>query len=62
MAPAHEDYTTNYSMLNGQYYWGTHYNAREMTIDLATDGMEQIDLDNFKSWFRAGEIRELILS
>ena len=49
-------------MLNGQYYWGSHYQAREMSISLATDGMTQYELDEFKSWFQAGEIRELILA
>jgi len=49
-------------MLNGQYYWGSHYNAREITITLATDGITQSELDDFKYWFQAGEIRELILS
>ena len=60
--PTHEDHVTDYKMLNGQYYWGTHYTARQMTITLATDGMEQGELDDFKNWFRAGQIRELILA
>lgn len=60
--PQHEDYITNYKMLNGQYYWGTHYNAREMTITLATDGMTQQQLDDFKCWFKAGINRQLVLS
>jgi len=60
--PEHEDYTTEYKMLHGQYYWGSHYTARELDITLATDGMSQNDLDEFKYWFRAGEIKELILS
>ena len=60
--PSHEDYTTQYKMLNGQYYWGSRYNAREMTITLATDGMSQQELDEFKYWFQPGEIKELILS
>ena len=60
--PSHEDYVTQYKMLNGQYYWGSHYQARELIITLATDGMTQEQLDDFKSWFQAGEIRELILA
>ena len=60
--PTHEDYVTQYKMVHGQYYWGSHYNAREMIITLATDGMTQQELDSFKHWFQPGEIRELILS
>lgn len=60
--PSHQDYVTQYKMLNGQYYWGSHYNAREMSITLATDGMTQQQLDEFKYWFQPGEIKELILS
>lgn len=60
--PQHEDFVTDARMLNGQYYWGSHYNAREMTISLATDGMTQMQLDKFKYWFQAGEMRELIMA
>lgn len=60
--PEHEDHTTEYKMLHGQYYWGSHYTARELDITLATDGMTQDQLDDFKYWFRAGSIRELVLS
>jgi len=49
-------------MLHGQYYWGSHYHARELTISLATDGITQKELDDFKYWFQPGEIKELILS
>ena len=61
-APASEDYTTDYKMLHGQYYWGSHYNAREMEITLATDGMTQQQIDSFKYWFSPGEIRQLIMA
>ena len=60
--PEHEDFVTDARMLNGQYYWGSHYNAREMTISLVTDGMTQMQLDKFKYWFQAGEMRELIMA
>ena len=61
-SPDSEDYVTEYKMLHGQYYWGSHYLAREMIITLATDGVTQKQLDDFKYWFQAGEIKELILS
>lgn len=60
--PSHEDRTTDYKMLHGQFYWGSRYNAREMNLTLATDGMTQRQLDDFKQWFRAGEIRQLIMA
>ena len=60
--PEHQDHITQYNILNGQYYWGSHYNAREMSLSLATDGMTQQQLDDFKYWFQGGEIRQLIMS
>jgi hypothetical protein len=60
--PDHEDYTTEYRMLHGQFYWGSNYKARELTLTLATDSMTQYQLDAFKQWFEPGEIRELVLA
>lgn len=56
------DLTTDYDNLDGQYYWGTHYKSHSITFNLATDGMDQKQLDDFLNWFRAGVSRELILS
>ena len=60
--PEHQDYTTEYKMLHGQFYWGSNYKARELTLTLATDSMTQYQLDAFKQWFEPGEIRELVLA
>ena len=57
-----EDIVSSYDNLNGQQYWNTHYKVNEMNFILATDGINQRDLDNFLLWFRAGETKELILS
>lgn len=57
-----EDNVTNNSVLDGQYYWGTHFNANNLQLTLATDGITQNQLDDFKRWFRPGIERELILS
>ena len=57
-----EHLTTTYDVLDGQFYWGTHYTDNTINFVLATDGMTQEDIDNFKYWFRAGSIRELILA
>lgn len=57
-----EDSVTNNPVLDGQYYWGTHFNSNNLQLTLATDGMTQNQLDDFKRWFRPGIERELILS
>lgn len=56
------DTVTTYDNLDGQFYWATHYKQNTLSFILATDGMEQNLLDDFLFWFRAGEIKELILS
>ena len=57
-----EDVTTNNSVLDGQYYWGTHFNNGDLSLTLSTDGMTQKNLDDFREWFAPGKVRELILS
>ena len=57
-----EDTTTVYSALDGQFYWGTHFRNNSITFHLATDGITQRQLDEFKHWFKAGKTRELILA
>lgn len=57
-----EDLVTNYEVLDGQFYWGTHYLNNQLQLSLATDSMTQIQLDNFLHWFAGGCTRELILA
>lgn len=57
-----EDLTTEYEVIDGQFYWGTHFTTNELNLILATDGMTQRQLDDFKHWFSAGRIKELVLS
>ena len=57
-----KDLTSEYDVLQGQFYWGTHFHSNSLTFNLATDEMTQRELDDFKHWFRAGQIKELILS
>lgn len=57
-----EDTVTTYDNLDGQFYWATHYKSNALSFQLATDGIDQKTLDEFLHWFRAGEIKELILS
>jgi hypothetical protein len=57
-----EDLTSNYTVMDGHFYWGTHYTNHELDFELATDAMTQNELDSFLRWFSAGKVRELILS
>lgn len=56
------DLTSSYDTIPGQFYWGTYFHENSLTFNLTTDEMTQDELDKFKYWFRAGSIRELILS
>lgn len=57
-----EDSTSDYDTLDGQYYWGTHMQSNTLDFTLSTDCITQVNLDNFKRWFRPGIERELILA
>lgn len=56
------DLTSNYDTLDGQLYWGSHYEPNKLELTLATDEMTEKQLDDFKEWFCPGITRELILS
>ena len=57
-----EDLTSNYTVMDGHFYWGTHYTNHELDFDLATDAITQNELDAFLKWFSAGKVLELILA
>ena len=57
-----EDLTTEYDIINGQFYWNTHFKTNTFNFALETDSMTQQQLDEFLRWFRAGEIKELVLA
>ena len=57
-----EDLVDEYNIIDGQFYWGTHFKANHITFKLATDGITQQELEEFKYWFSGGKTRELILS
>ena len=57
-----EDLTTTYDVINGQFYWNTHFHTNSFDFELSTDGMTQKQLDEFMRWFKAGEIKELVLA
>ena len=56
------DLVSEYEVVNGQFYWGTYYTNNQISFTLATDGITQNQLDEFKNWFAPGQVRELVLS
>lgn len=54
--------TTTNDGLDGQELWGTHYRTNTFNFHLSTDGIDQKMFDDFLYWFRAGEVRELVLA
>lgn len=57
-----EDITTTYEVVDGQFYWGTHFLNNTLDFSLSTDGISDNELSDFKSWFKPGQIRELVLA
>lgn len=57
-----QDITTEYEILDGQHYWGTTFSANTLDFILATDGVTESELQDFRQWFKPGEEKELILS
>lgn len=57
-----EDATSDYTTVDGQYYWGTRMEPLELEFTLSTDYMDQKTMEDFKAWFRPGVERALILS
>lgn len=56
------DITTSYDVLDGEFYWGTKMNGYSLQLDMATDGMTERQIEDFKAWFKPGVIRGLRLS
>lgn len=57
-----EDTTSDYTTMDGQYYWGTRMSPNALEFTLSTDYMTQQTLDEFKYWFKPGAERDLILA
>ena len=62
LLPTFEDFTTDYAVVDGKIYWGSHYTDNQLVFTLATDGMTQEQLEDFQHWFVPGEPKELILA
>ena len=57
-----EDLTSDYNIMDGQYYHGTHFKPNTLSLKLVSDGIDQYTLDSFLHWFKGGMTRELILA
>ena len=57
-----EDLTSDYDIMDGQYYHGTHYKPNTLSLRLVSDDLDQKQLDEFLYWFQGGRIRELIFA
>lgn len=57
-----KDLTSTYDMVDGQFYWGSHYVANNLDFNLSTDEITEQQLEEFKQWFTPGHIRELVLA
>lgn len=57
-----EDVTSQYTTIDGQYYWGTRMNGNTLDFTLSTDYITDYMLEEFKHWFRPGVERDLILA
>ena len=62
MYAAFKDLITTYDIIDGQQYWGTTFSANTVDFQLATDGITEKQLQDFKAWFKPGIERELILA
>lgn len=62
MSPPFEDITSNYEVLDGQYYWRSHYQPSNINFLLATDGIREDKLQQFIHYFIPGKIRKLVLA
>lgn len=57
-----EDSTTSYSTVDGQFYWGSNYTNNSLSFVLATDGITEAELNEFRRWFAPGQNKELYLA
>ena len=57
-----EDSTSDYEVLDGQFYWGSHFKNNTLELKLVTDGITEQQLAELKRWLVPGPAKELILS
>lgn len=56
------DIVTQSDVYDGQLYWSSHFEPNVLDFILATDGITEQKLDEFKQYFKPGTPRELILA
>ena len=56
------DLTTDSDVLDGQFYWNSHYKSNTLDLALFTDEITERQLTYFTQWFKPGFARELILA
>ena len=56
------DITSSNDITDGQIFWKSVFQANKLNFRLATDGMSSENYEEFKRWFKPGQVRELILS
>lgn len=61
MSSTFDDETSTINGLNGQYYWGTTFNANQINFKLATDGITEKQLTAFKKHFVPGKYGKLFV-
>lgn len=53
---------TSYKSIDGQFFWDSHLENNSLTLRLATDGITEHQLNDFKNYFTPGPAKELILA
>lgn len=54
--------TSESDVLDGQFYWGTHYNKNTINLRLVTDKITEAQLADFKKWLKPGPAKQFILA
>ena len=57
-----EDEVSSVNGVDGQYYWGTRIKPLTMSFELATDGMTEVQVNDFKQHFKPGKYGEFVES
>jgi len=54
--------TTTYDVIDGQFFWGSHFTTNNLNFTLSTDGITDRQLEEFRHWFKPGVENELVLA
>lgn len=59
-SPEFEDETSEINGVSGQYYWGTRFKTMAKSFTLATDGITESEINEFKLHFKPGKYGKFI--